>query len=155
MVNGVRGSRPGTASVVRIWRRSGSTGRSTPTMAARSLDQAPAAHTTVSVAIDPRSVTTSVRLPPLEPIAVTVQPRTRRAPARRAARAYPATTLSGVQWPSVGEYAAASRPLVSMSGESAWASATSIIRLGTPSSFCNATFFSNAATCRGSSSRNR
>ncbi len=124
-------------------------------MAPRSLDQAPAVQMTVSVAIVPRSVTTSVTAPPLEVIAVTAQWRTSRAPARRAAAAYPATTLSGVQWPSLGEYAAASNPSVWISGESALASATSIIRLGTPISFCSATFCSNAATCSGSSRRNR
>ena len=54
MVNGVRGSSPGIGSVTRIWRRSGLTGRSTPTIAPRPRDQAPAAQTTVSVAIGPR-----------------------------------------------------------------------------------------------------
>ncbi len=87
--------------------------------------------------------------PPLESIAVTAQLRTRRAPARRAAPAYPLTTLSGVQCPSVGEYAAASSPSVLIRGESALASATSMSRLGTPSSFCRAMFFSNASTCSG------
>src|SRR6478735_9833385 len=100
-------------------------------MAARSRDQAPAAQMTVSVAMVPCSVTTSVTAPPLEVIAVTAQLRTSRAPARRPAAAYPATTLSGVQCPSLGEYAAASNPSVLTSGESAFASATSIIRLGT------------------------
>ena len=54
-----------------------------------------------------------------------------------------------MQCPSSGDQAAASRPSVSISGESRLASATSIIRLGTPSSFCSATFCSNAATCVG------
>ena len=106
--------------------------------------------TTVSVAMAPCSVTTWVMVPPLESIAVTAQSRTSRAPARRAAPAYPATTLSGVQCPSVGEYAAASSPSVLIRGESALASATSMSRLGTPSSFCRAMFFSNASTCSGS-----
>ena len=88
-------------------------------------------------------------------MSATVVPRSSRAPARRAAPAYPSTTDSGVQCPSVGEYAAASNPSVSMSGESRFASATSIIRLGTPSSFCSETLFSNSATCSGRSSRNR
>ena len=110
---------------------------------------------TVSVAMDPCSVRTWVMASPLEPISVTSQLRTRRAPARRAAPAYPATTLSGVQCPSVGEYAAASRPSVLIRGESALASETSMSRLGTPSSFCSAMFFSNASTCSGSSRRNR
>ena len=66
MVNGVCGSRPGMGAVVRIWRRSGSTGRSTPTMAPSPRDQAPAAQTTVSVAIVPWSVTTRVMAPPLD-----------------------------------------------------------------------------------------
>ena len=116
MVNGVCGSRPGIGAVVRIWRRSGSTGRSTPTIAPSPRDQAPAAQTTVSVAIVPLSVTTRVIAPPLESIAVTAQSRTIRAPARRAAPAYPLTTLSGVQCPSVGEYAAARSPSVLISG---------------------------------------
>ena len=124
-------------------------------MAPRSLDQAPAVQMTVSVAMVPRSVTTSVRLPPLEVIPVTAQRRTRHAPARRAAAAYPATTASGVQCPSLGEYAAASNPSVSIRGESAFASATSIIRLGTPISFWSATFCSKASTWPGSSRRNR
>ena len=119
------------------------------------LDQAPAVQMTVSVLMVPRLVSTAVMVAPSVEMSVTGQPRSRRAPARRAPLAYPRTTDSGVQCPSFGDHAAASSPEVSMSGESRLASATSIIRLVTPSSFCSATFFSNASTWWGWSSRNR
>ena len=60
MVNGVRGSSPGTGSVTTISRRSGVTGRSTPAMAPIAADHGPAAQTTVSVRIVPRSVRTAL-----------------------------------------------------------------------------------------------
>jgi hypothetical protein len=60
-----------------------------------------------------------------------------------------------VQWPSVGEYAAASSPSTEISGDSRRASSTSIIRLGTPRSFWRATFASNADTASGVPSRKR
>ena len=58
MVMGRSGGSPATGSVTAIWRRSGSTGRSTPTIAPTARDQAPAAQITVPVAIRPRLVTT-------------------------------------------------------------------------------------------------
>ena len=64
MVNGVCGSRPAIGSVVRICRRRGTTGRSTPASSPTCLDQAPAAQTTVSVATVPRLVSTAVMVAP-------------------------------------------------------------------------------------------
>ena len=155
MVNGVAGSRPGIGSVVRIWRRSGSTGRSTPAISPTDRDHAPAVHTTVSVAIRPAPVSTARTCPSMTSIPVTAQCVTMRAPARRAPPAYPRTTDSGVQCPSSGDQAAARIPSISTIGESAFASADEIIRLGTPREFCSATFASNAATWSGLSSRKR
>ncbi len=133
--SGGRGSRRGPAAVVSTWRRSGVTGRSTPAQAPTSRDQAPAAQTTVEVRTVPRSVTTALTSPPSLRIPVTADPVTRRAPSRRAAVAYPSTTDSGVQYPSVGENAAAIRPSVLINGESRCASAGSTRRLGTPRAF--------------------
>jgi len=54
-----------------------------------------------------------------------------------------------------GEQAGIKSATVLIKGESALASATSMSRLGTPISFCRATFLSNASTCSGFSNRNR
>jgi hypothetical protein len=60
-----------------------------------------------------------------------------------------------VQWPSAGEYAAASNPSVEMSGDRRPASPAVIMRLGTPRAFCRATLASKAVTASGELSRNR
>ena len=52
-----------TGSVKATWRRTGVTGMVTPTMSPMPRDQAPAAQTTVSVAMRPHSVTTAVMVP--------------------------------------------------------------------------------------------
>ena len=67
-------------SVKAICRRTGETGMSTPTISPMLRDQAPAAHTTVSVAMRPSSVTTAVIAPPLLSMSVTAQCRMMRAP---------------------------------------------------------------------------
>ena len=113
------------------------------------------AQTTVSVSILPPAVVTATTLPSRVSTPVAAQWAMSRAPCRRAAEAYPRTTDSGVQCPSVGLYVAATSPSVVMSGDRRLASATESIRLGTPSSFCSATFRSNACTWSGESSRNR
>ena len=134
-------------------RRSGVTGRSTPAHAPTWADQAPAATTTPSQAIVPLLVWTAVTRSPLRSIPVTSTPRTIRAPWRRAFVAYPATTDAGSQCPSPAWKAAASRPSVTISGESRCASSTSIIRVGTPSEFWIATASSKARTSSGVDNR--
>ena len=58
MVSGSRAGRPPSAGVNHIERASPDTGSSTPASAATSFDQIPAQHTTVSVGIRPRGVST-------------------------------------------------------------------------------------------------
>lgn len=124
-------------------------------MAPTDRDQAPAAQTTVSVTIRPLLVTTAVMVSRQVSMPRTSQSRSTVAPRRRAPAAYPWTTDSGVQCPSSGEKAAASRPSVEISGESRRASAGSTIRLGTPRSFWSWTPASNWATSSGVVRRKR
>src|SRR4051794_31513696 len=95
----------GSGPVTTICRRSGVTGRGAPTIAPTACDQAPAQQTTAGVRTVPALVRTAVISAGPAPsdrvsIPCTVTPVTRVAPCRRAPAAYPATTASGVQYPS-------------------------------------------------------
>ncbi len=70
-----------------MWRGSPCTGISMPTIAPTSRDHAPAAHTTVSVAIVPCAVRTPVMRPPARSMPIAGQPCSTRAPQATAAAA--------------------------------------------------------------------
>lgn len=84
MVNGSRGG-SSRGAVNAIWRRSGSTGRSTPAIPPTARDQAPAAQTTVGVTTSPPVVRTRARPSPVASIPVTAVPVRTSTPARTAA----------------------------------------------------------------------
>ena len=133
-----------------ICRRTGVTGRCTPAISPTAADHAPAAQITVGAAMSPWSVCTTPGRSPVTAHRVSMC-----APRPRAANAYPATTASGVRWPSVGQKAAPSMPAGSIGGHTSCASAGVSIRLGTPRPFCSATPASNSRMSSSRVSRNR
>ncbi len=155
IVKGSDGGSHANGAVTAICRRCGTTGKSTSTMAPTWADHAPAAQTTVSVAIGPASVRTVVIVPASTSMPVTAQLVRIRTPSARAADAYPATTASGVAWPSRWQKDAANTSSVRTTGHCSAASAPVSIREGTPKEFCSVTLCSKDDTCASVRSRKR
>ncbi len=86
-MKGRSGGRPSIGSVKRIWRRSGVTGSTSPTISPQARDQAPAAQMTTLVAIGPWLVCTPVIWSPSVAMPVTSHPTRTWAPRARAAKA--------------------------------------------------------------------
>ena len=91
-------------------------GMSTPALRPSCLDHIPAAHTTTSHSMSPRSVDTPVTAPVFCATPVTCTFSTIRAPPISAPRATDIAALAGIAWPSSGMYIPPLRSSVRMSG---------------------------------------
>ena len=104
-------ARAGTGSVTAYWCRRGRTGSATPAIRPTSGPQMPAAQTTISVSIEPRSVLTVRTRPPATSMPVTrVEPK-KRTPRSAASAALAAAAACGSATPSAGVYHRSVDPL--------------------------------------------
>jgi hypothetical protein len=132
IVSGSRSGKSGAASVTYMNRRSASTGRSKPAVAASSRDQTPAARMTPSVSIRPRAVSTPTTRPPSTRIRRTAHDCSTRAPSAAARRAHPCTTRSGVTVPATALNTAPQRSSTASCGTTSCASSVVNRRVSMP-----------------------
>ena len=102
-----------------MWRRSGSTGTSTPSMRPIDLAHGPAALTTSGVLMSPFEVRTSATRPPASRMPVTSVSRTISTPLACAPCAKPIVTPLGSATPSAAQKVAPRTPVTSSPGASA------------------------------------
>ena len=119
----------------------------TPAIRPSSAANMPAAITTASASMSPRSVRTRVTRPLSVSMSVTRVEVSIRAPPRRAPSARAKVSWEGSSQPSVGSQAAPSTPSVDISGNSSAARSASTSSSGRPN------VFAHAACRRSSSSR--
>src|SRR5918996_254913 len=130
--SGFAGSRSRNGCVTKYWCEIGSTGMRTPASRPTSAENMPAAITTTSQSMSPRSVRTRRTRPPELSIPTTRVEVKMRAPPCRARSASSNVSCEGSRYPSVGRSAAPSTPSVDISGNSSCASEAEISSSGSP-----------------------